>query len=503
MPQCVSPQCTGERSAAQRSSIPTILLALVMAAFCVALFWPLVASGPQNSDGAELAVAALRGSLVHPPGYPLYSLISSLLVQLNPSSPYEHLARLSVLFQALAVAVLALICAELVGLALGGFLALAWALSPASMLAAVDVEVFALHHLLFCSTCLFALRAVHGQARYAWLTAVFFGLGLSHHHFIVLSSPLVVAAWLSLKARRSLFLLIAVAIPALFYASLFLRFEHRPDLAFATLQTWPDLLGYILRVGYGSFSLFLDEANSGQGVLGDFATQLALYVPVVCVLALVGLWRCWRVCVLGGRAVATMACISLLIAWMLNVPPPREEYLRWVSRFYPSISLPLVLLAAVGLGSVPIAEWQRRAIALLACASVLFALPRSLDEADLRQDNSVQLELQQVLDVPQNSIIILSSDRLVFGMQYSQEVLRLRSDLLVVAEGMLGNRNYARVLAKRLSRLGIELTSVSIGDLVEASISKGFNAYAERGMQFPAKFSTSPYGSLLSLIETK
>ena len=65
---------------------------------------------PQGAEGAELAAAAVTGKIIHPPGYPFYSLISQLFVHFVPGSAIASLAVLSAIFQSFAAFTLYFIC---------------------------------------------------------------------------------------------------------------------------------------------------------------------------------------------------------------------------------------------------------------------------------------------------------------------------------------------------------------------------------------------------------
>ena len=56
------------------------------------LYLPRTAVGVQPGDGAEFALAAATGSLVHPPGFPVYTAITALCAKLWAGNPYATLA---------------------------------------------------------------------------------------------------------------------------------------------------------------------------------------------------------------------------------------------------------------------------------------------------------------------------------------------------------------------------------------------------------------------------
>ena len=86
---------------------PTIwvkgLGSLVMFGLISGLLWPRAAVDVQAvGDGAEMAMAAVLGSLVHPPGFPILGHINQFLFDTFDGQAYAILAKASVVEHALA-----------------------------------------------------------------------------------------------------------------------------------------------------------------------------------------------------------------------------------------------------------------------------------------------------------------------------------------------------------------------------------------------------------------
>lgn len=155
------------------------------------------AIGVQESDGAEIAFQAVNAGVLHPPGFPIISLMSIPLVRLFPINPYETLAIFSAFCQCLATFILYLTCHRLNSLLFSIAIALSWLLFPATLRSATDTEVFALNNLLFSITCFFSLNAITEKRSGALLLSTFcFGLAVSNHHMSVLALPFIlIALW--------------------------------------------------------------------------------------------------------------------------------------------------------------------------------------------------------------------------------------------------------------------------------------------------------------------
>lgn len=200
-------------------------------------------------DSGELIVAARSLGVAHPPGFPLYVLLAHAATWLPVGNVAERVNFASALFGALAVAVLALVVAEVLqsaprgtgkkGAAPAGSSNAGSAIVPpvvaALLLAfartlwsyATLAEVYTLNALLIVLVILLMLRwrrltgaarvrraepAAHGSDRLLYAAAFVFGLGLGVHHVTVgLMLPalalLVVATagWSFFASRRLLY----------------------------------------------------------------------------------------------------------------------------------------------------------------------------------------------------------------------------------------------------------------------------------------------------------
>ncbi len=143
-------------------------------------------------DSGEIATAIATGGVVHPPGYPLFSLLGRAALFLVPfGEPAFRIGCVVALAAALAVVILFHLAREL------------GASVPASLLAAAAfgtsytfwsqstrVEVYSLHVLLASCALLGALRYRRtGAASWLWACAGAVTLGLAHHLTIVLLGP--------------------------------------------------------------------------------------------------------------------------------------------------------------------------------------------------------------------------------------------------------------------------------------------------------------------------
>jgi hypothetical protein len=94
------------------SSATARMVALVPAGLALILYGITCSPTVNFTDSGELITVAWTGGIAHPPGYPLYTILSSLFVHLPLSNPAWRMNLLSALFAALAVGLFYLLIIE-------------------------------------------------------------------------------------------------------------------------------------------------------------------------------------------------------------------------------------------------------------------------------------------------------------------------------------------------------------------------------------------------------
>ena len=235
------------------------------AALAAAVLGPLLLYAltlPRNvvleDDALFLMVGAHLG-IAHPPGYPLYTLILYLFMQLPFGGPafLGHLS--SAVLGALACGALYL-CARMLQPSRLAALAAAWlfAASEHFWSQAIIAEVYALNALLFFACYALILHGVrHPERVRAWIgAAAVYGLSLANHWpLMLLATPGLLLAALPVwrLALRRLPLLLAVFLPCaiLPYAWMVWRSLQEPLISFyGPIWNWQAFLHYLSRRGY-------------------------------------------------------------------------------------------------------------------------------------------------------------------------------------------------------------------------------------------------------------
>lgn len=261
-------------------------------------------------DDGEFIMAVYFMGIAHPPGYPLFVLLSHPFTWLPVGSVAFRVHLASGFYGAATCAVLWWVVRALIpnrGAAYAGALGLGF--SQVFWSQAIIAEVYTLNTLLFFSifgACLLYLHSRRPPVLHG--IALLFGLSLSNHWpLIVLASPcLLLVLWPALpsilrqlpKALPTLLLALAVGLSP--YLWMVFRSRGYPDLSFyGAIDSWSEFWYTFSREGYSQ----VDESPSAglwdKAQFAGFLARelLAQYTPLGALLAAIGFvaqWRVWR-----------------------------------------------------------------------------------------------------------------------------------------------------------------------------------------------------------------
>jgi hypothetical protein len=216
-----------------------------------------------EDDGLFLMAAEHLG-IAHPPGYPLFTGISHLFMQLpfGTGAFRGHLS--SAVLGALACGSL-YGCARVLGISCGSALAGAWAFGASEHFwsQAIIAEVYTLNALLFFVTYLLILKALQqpDTRRWWWGAAVAYGLSLANHYpLMALAFPglvvLALPAWRVALRRLPELLACSLLSAALPYAWMVWRSQQNPLISFyGPIEGWRAFWYYFSRQGYSGVDI--------------------------------------------------------------------------------------------------------------------------------------------------------------------------------------------------------------------------------------------------------
>lgn len=395
-------------------------------------------------DSPEFQLVCYRLGVAHPTGYPLYTLLGWLFTRLPFGDAAYRVNLLSAVCAAGALAGLFVLVRELTGRPLAGLLsALALAVSPVFWSQATIAEVYTLH---LCITVwlLVALARWEASGAERWLiiAAGLFGAGLAHHRTIVFLLPgLALALLLPARGRRPWWkhtwgkMLLAGALPLLFYLYIPLIGARAGSLDGTYHNTWTGFWRHVLALDYSAFLTGnpLSQSRTAGDYLRLWLEQFGMLGGLAGVLGLI--WSGRRPRTAWALRLTGLVCLAFAALYRVA---DIEVFL-----------LPAFLVGAAGIGLA--FDWLARRIGTLSVptavrttAAVLLALVlagqalwvgfRTFPQADRSDDWEVHDWAVQALSAP------LPQDADVIGilgemtvLRYYQETHGLRPDIRTTA----------------------------------------------------------------------
>ncbi|HEV7922679.1 MAG TPA: DUF2723 domain-containing protein [Thermoanaerobaculia bacterium] len=418
---------------------PLLLAAAVVFAVALGVYLVTLAPTVGLTDSGELTVAAWAHGNAHPPGFPLYLLLTHLFTLLPIRSVAWRVNFASAFFAALACGAMVFAVASMTarrsGITVAVFAGLMLAFSRTLWNYATVAEVYALNTFLIVAMLALVLAWYRTRAdRLLYAAAFVFGLGLCVHHVTVglCIAGIAALAWRADKKQIVICALFAIAALSI-YAYLPIAASHNPPLNWGD----PDSLGrFVDHVTGKQYRGYL-QSSSGQfaAMLGLLGRDLG---PIALLLALWGVIQLWRTERPLFLFVVLLAAADLAWAAFYPIANDRDAYLL------PAI-IAIVLAAAYGAATMARGRlaWALLLVPLLAA---VFAYP----QRDRGRFLVPKLYAENALRQMRPNALLLTSDwQLYAPLMYFQEVEHARPDVIAVETGMLNRPWYVEQLERR------------------------------------------------------
>lgn len=401
-------------------SVAGLLLLLGVPCLPTSLTW-----AHNGADGGDFAAAALRASLPHPPGAPLYHMLTRLVVRL-PGDPARNLSAFSLL---MAITSAALVTAAL----LPTNAPLAWAagmllgLAPALASQALIVEVYTTAAAFMALLVLLVHRGTT-----PWLIGLVWGLGLGVHLSL---AGAVFWLGLTMNSRRARLTLLGLGflVAGFIYSSGVLvlgRGAPSPWANFSTLAGW---WAYVSAALYRGYVFGLPLSAWPQRLLAALSWWARQFTPLGALLLLMGLRRPISRAELG-------AWLSLGMATLYSIGYNTVD--AWVN-LVAYLPLAATLMAS---GWTRLSERLRRRAWMLALLVVALAAVWTLPQVCLRgADEAARWAEATLAAAPPGATLTTHADGETFALWYLQ-ALGVRPDVCVVDADLLGYAPYVNYL---------------------------------------------------------
>ncbi len=432
-------------------------------------------------DCGEIATAVATGGVMHPPGYPLYTLIGGLFIKLiGFGEPAWRLGLLSALSAAFAVPLTYKLTRRLgAGMTWSVTAALAFAFSVALWQQATKVETYALNALFV--TLLFNQAAKYnetGARRDLLFYALLTGFSLTNHVSMVcaIAGTLWIVAGALKRDPKPVFAALAaipfMVAPLSLYALIWVAAASHPGG-----QIWGDPSDphrFWLHVTGARYRPYM-FSQSGL----DMAQRDLVGLPAT-------LWHnmdWFLVAVVPGVARALWSPATRRIAQALLIAA--SAYLFETSaygilnifEYYTPLVMILCVFSGVGMDAVVrglMARWnaprsQLKTLQVSVCCLVgLTAILTHWAYCDRSHALFMRnLAINTLANLPPNAVIVSRGDNRIFPMWYVQDVLGVRQDVAVIPRSYLASygtqagRDEMGWLVEKLSKQQPSLVSSS------------------------------------------
>lgn len=409
-------------------------------------------------------MTALRGGVLHPPGFPLQAWIDRGIAAVARDHATLAISFFALLAHATAAAWLAATLRFLGVRSAGRVLgAGAFLLFPPVWATAVQPELFALGHLAVAAAMWAAVRASTAAPREAiagpreaTVVGLIGALALTTHPVAIAAAfAWLVAAWRTTRGPRSRanagFLVAGLVLPtAALYTSLPALRTSSPWPDWGALQTPADVLRHALRFDYGTFSM---ASASGPNMVSGLEVNAQAIARVWNVALLVAVAGAVVLALRhAGRGVVVVIGGVLIVGFAL-VASARLPMLSYTAGTLMRLSGPLVMAGAVliGLGwdwitSGARSVMARRALDAVVAITVIAWLVTGWPEADVSHDRTIDLYARGVAaELPPGAVYVTEGDVESFLGVPDGEIRRFP-----IAAPQLSLDTYQRSIAPRI-----------------------------------------------------
>ncbi len=472
----------------------------------------------EAADSGELVSAAYVLGIPHPPGYPLYMLVASVLTHLPIGDPAKNVGVLSAVASAGAVILLSHClrrsdgCANVRGIDIvAPAVALLVGLAPSVWSQATVAEVYALNTLFVVA--LLAVSLGHSPRRLSWAAAIA-GLGLAHHLTIALLFPTAIILLSDQHWTRSEKIRAAVlfVLPLAFYLYLPWRAAAHPPINWGDPETLDGFLWTVTAAPYRTYLLGLTPGD----LIGRFRTIAFLLFQQFQVWGIaLGLWGVWQAWVTqenqSRRRLWAFALAIGLIGAYAVVYGSRDSYIYLTPLF-----VVVAFWIATGLRELleHVTDPRMQSLAAIAILCLpAYNLIVNYQTMDLSRDRQAIDYARTTFETASpDAVVLADGDEHLFALWYYRYVDAGRSSrVFVVSSELLEFDWYWDQVRAQLSGLGstaaVAWASVPSerrsGQIVTFALNNGKSLYLTARQPWMSLYKTRDEGPLIHVLDRK
>lgn len=414
-----------------------------------------------GGDTGELLSAACEFGVAHPPGYPLFTILSALTIKMsNYGSPAWRVNLLNAFFSALAGGILAHVVHKQTSQISSAILIVAlFSVNRLTWTWSVAAEVFSLNN-LFLAILLylsFTLDKVSHKKKLkvAYKGAFVCALALCNQHTCVIYLIFLIP-WTLIKLFQhrllniwSLFVLTWCFLMGL------LPYMYLPVSSYRNTSrwTWGDqrtfsgFFTHLTRAEYGTFDLGKDEEGLGllNGLKIYVIHQCVTLTPITPVLFLLSTWS--AASRMKNRLSCTLVHMVMVLSyvvffsWRANLNVSNPLMLGVVERFWMQSDLVIAFLAALTYGDMTASikfSFFRQMFHFFAVVALVFQVHRNYNRCN-KSNNTVvyDFSLSVMEGFPPNSTVLTRGDLSSTTFHYLHLCNNVRPDLKMFDQELL------------------------------------------------------------------
>lgn len=478
-----------------------IIFLLLLFLFPFLIYFAKISPTVYSGDSGDLITAAALLGIPHPPGYPLYTILGHLFSLIPVNSVAFRVNLLSSFFQAATIPVIFLIIylvtkkilPAIFGASLLAFSFTFWFYSEIA-------EVFALNNFFAASLILSAVFFWQTQkAIFFYLASFVLGMSLAHHQTIILIIP-AIAILIYKPVKIYLNQPKKILIPAICFLLGLLPLIYFPiavKLGSPILWDEPDsfsnFIRLISRADYGTFQSSRITLEPADGRIIYFAAFWRIFLVDFTIIGLALTLLGFIFSFLKQKKLGLFLLTGFIISGPLflmyaNFPLSGAFEISVIERFTMLPAIFAVILASIAifyLGEIfakfltnfsQLSRHFRILIPLVFLTLPMILFLENWQKIDLSKNLQGLTLAEDILsNLPQNSLVMLRGDTVIFNSQYLHLVEKFRPDLKIVSPGLVASDWYYQ---KQLRRLYPELEfpngnpETRLGEFIKANFSK-------------------------------
>jgi hypothetical protein len=469
-----------------------------------------------GGDSAEFLTVIATKSIAHPPGYPFYTLIGILFNKILFFLPYlERVNTISILSTSLACFLIyKILSLYKVNKTISLYTPLFFSSIYLVWLYSIVSEVFALHLFLITLVVYAGFKYnLTNKKNYLILFYLAFGLGLAHHHTIVIFTLPFILTNRKFIVREIIFIFIFLPI----YLYPIFSSMNNPPLDWENSQTLIGLLRLFTRYSYGIISPYYQS-------IPDLINQLAILVSVVIYVLgdfkpisiffiVIGLISIKRFTKKNYYVFSLTLFFYLIFLYLTNFNVNQSFSQATFERFLIPFYLILIFYFAFGIQQVYNwlmfysskfkREYLSRLSLIFFSIIILFLLINNylLSYSIIQSLNKNDLYKKFVINLftylPKNSILLLKSDLTYFPSSYFYYVENYRNDVSLIFPGMFFRDYYLKKIQTVYPNIDFKNVTRVENFLLN---NKKIDIFTEIAY---SKFYFAPYGYLLKFYFAK